>query len=182
MHKDGNDPSKKKMKQGTLDSFLNVQSKRKIEDGLVSSSDDSSSESENGLDLQENQDIEMGTMSDSDGGADFDLDAELQLWENDHTNFGELMKITLEYSTRKVYRPPLLNILVCLRYILQQGLEIHGHEDEGLGVEGNFISLLKMLAKYDESIDEAVIENASLVHKDRANSCAKETSKAIVKD
>nr|XP_043630360.1 uncharacterized protein LOC122601684 [Erigeron canadensis] len=172
----------KKMKQGTLDSYFNVRNKRKTEDGLSSSLSVSSIDRENGLD-QETQDTEMGTIS-----SIFDLtpENEMQFWENDSSNFGQLMKIVLEYSTRKENRPPLLAPLLCLRYLLKQGLEIHGHEDEdedeGLSIEENFVGLLKLLAKYDETIDEAAIDNASLIHKDMINSCAQETTKAIVKD
>jgi hypothetical protein len=59
------------------------------------------------------------------------------------------------YKTRLTYS------LICLRYLLNQGLAFRGHdESEESSNRGNFIELLKWLAKGNKEVNKVVLNNA----------------------
>ncbi|XP_059461871.1 uncharacterized protein LOC132190854 [Corylus avellana] len=73
----------------------------------------------------------------------------------------------------------------------QQGLAFCGHdESKGSSNQGNFLELLRFLAKHNEEIDKVVLDNALENHqmiaphiqRDIANAAASETLDAILKD
>ncbi|GFP94588.1 mediator of RNA polymerase ii transcription subunit 25 [Phtheirospermum japonicum] len=81
--------------------------------------------------------------------------------------------------------------IVCLRYLIMQGLLFRGNdESEGFLNQGILIELLKVIASYNEEINKVVLNNApgNLKHissdtqKDLMNACAVETTNAIIKD
>ena len=90
-----------------------------------------------------------------------------------------------------VYRTRLTASVDCIRLLLRQGLAFRGHDesDESLN-QGNFIELLKFLAKHNEDINKVVLNNApenlkltSLrIQKDIISAAAIETTAAIVSD
>ncbi|XP_075645820.1 uncharacterized protein LOC142616986 [Castanea sativa] len=90
-----------------------------------------------------------------------------------------------EYRTR-------LNALVdCICFLQWQGLAFHGHdESKDSNNQGNFLELLQFLAKHNEEIDKAILENAPENHqmtspdiqKEIANVATVETINAIIKD
>ena len=64
----------------------------------------------------------------------------------------------IEYRTR-------LNASVDCICFLQQGLAFHGHdESKDSNNQGDFLELLRFLAKHNEEIDKAVLENAPKNH------------------
>jgi hypothetical protein len=81
--------------------------------------------------------------------------------------------------------------LQCLRFILQQGLPVHGHdESEGSLNAGNFIELLNWMAEGFEEVKRVDLKDApvnrEMVDKKTQdqliNSCAKETTRLIMED
>ncbi|XP_021763148.1 zinc finger MYM-type protein 1-like [Chenopodium quinoa] len=89
------------------------------------------------------------------------------------------------------YRVRLTASLQCLRFLLRQGLAFRGHdESEDSNNKGNFLELLQWFAEKNEDVGNVVLKNAPgnnqmttpSIQKDLINSCAKETTKAIVND
>ncbi|KAL0013926.1 hypothetical protein SO802_000995 [Lithocarpus litseifolius] len=79
----------------------------------------------------------------------------------------------------------------CICFLQWQGLAFCGHdESKDSNIQGNFLELLRFLAKHKEEIDKAVLENALENHqmtspdiqKEIANATAVETINAIIKD
>lgn len=84
----------------------------------------------------------------------------------------------------------LIHALKCLRFLLKQGLAVHGHyESEGFN-EGNFVELCKWMAETDARVKGVVLKDTQRKYKlidqnkqeQLANSCAKETSRLIIED
>ena len=64
------------------------------------------------------------------------------------------------------YRERLRATLRCLRYLLHQGLAIRGHDEtEESSNRGNFLELLKWLARLCKDINKVVLKNAPKNHK-----------------
>ncbi|KAJ0802246.1 hypothetical protein HanPI659440_Chr03g0126961 [Helianthus annuus] len=174
MNGNENDSSKKmKQNQGTLDWFVK---KTNREDASSSSSPIvSSSHSKN----DPNKETEMGELNDTD---------DLQSCENEgpfarrfHSQCDQLFALIGCCSVKK-HRHPLVAPLLCVRFLLAQGVEIYGPGVIGPDNKGDLAELLEMLSPFDENVDEAVIKNAPLIERDLINACAKETTKSIVKD
>ncbi|XP_076892700.1 uncharacterized protein LOC143544487 [Bidens hawaiensis] len=153
---------KKKQKQGTLDEFV---TKTKREDAS------SSTHSNNDLNNQ-TQETEMDTMSDSDDSTD------LQSLGNEGPfariflgQFDCLMALT-SYLSIKQERHPLAAPLLCIRLLLNQGVEIRG----------DVVALLELLSSYDENINDDIIKKIPLIERDMIRTCSNETTKPIVKD
>lgn len=81
--------------------------------------------------------------------------------------------------------------LQCLRFVLRQGLPVHGHdESEGSLNAGNFIEMLNWLAEGIEEVKNLGLKdtpiNRKMVDKKTQdqliNSCAKETTRLIMED
>ena len=92
---------------------------------------------------------------------------------------------------KMIYRTRLNASIDCVRFLQQQGLAFRGHdESKGLSNQGNFLELLRFLAKHNEEIDKVVLDNAHENHqmiaphiqRDIANAAASETPDAILKD
>uniref|UniRef100_A0A199UAH7 DUF4371 domain-containing protein n=1 Tax=Manihot esculenta TaxID=3983 RepID=A0A199UAH7_MANES len=89
------------------------------------------------------------------------------------------------------YRYILNASIVCLCYLLMQGLAFRGNDEseESLN-QGNFIQLLKVLASCNEEINNVVLKNAlenlkliaPSIQKDIINACAVEITNAIIRD
>ena len=85
-----------------------------------------------------------------------------------------------------------MNALVdCVHFLQQQGLVFCGHdESKGSSNQGNFLQLLRFLAKQNEEIGKVVLENASENHqmiawtiqKDIANAAASKMLDVILKN
>ncbi|XP_016649660.1 PREDICTED: zinc finger MYM-type protein 1-like [Prunus mume] len=94
-------------------------------------------------------------------------------------------------QARVNYRILLIAALDCTRYLLQQGLPFHGHdESETSSNRGNYVELLQFLVDHDEKVRAVVFENsprnlkyiAPNIQKELVNSCAAETIDAIISD
>ena len=79
----------------------------------------------------------------------------------------------------------------CICFLQWQGLAFHGHdESKDSNTQGNFLELLRFLAKHNEEIDKAVLKNAPENHqmtsldiqKEIANAAIVETINVIIKD
>ena len=90
-----------------------------------------------------------------------------------------------EYQTR------LLASVVCVRFLLHQGLAFRGHdESQDSSNQGNFKELLKFLAAHSEEIRKVILENAPGNNKlyshqiqlQIASACATETTMRIIGD
>jgi hypothetical protein len=90
-----------------------------------------------------------------------------------------------------IYKTRLNASVDCVRFLQQQGLAFRGHdESKGSSNQGNFLELLRFLAKHNEEIDKVVLENApenhqmiaGAIQKDIANAAASKTLDAILKD
>ncbi|XP_042009254.1 zinc finger MYM-type protein 1-like [Salvia splendens] len=89
------------------------------------------------------------------------------------------------------YRRRLGATVLCLRYLIKQGLPFQGNDeyDESLN-QGNFLELLKVVASCSEEIDNVVLKNAPAnlkltsadIQKDIINAASVETTKLIVDD
>lgn len=89
------------------------------------------------------------------------------------------------------YRCRLNASVVCLRYLIMQGLAFRGNDEseESLN-QGNFIELLKVLASSNEEISKVVLKNAPDnlkltspdIQRDIINAAAVETTNVIVDD
>jgi hypothetical protein len=88
------------------------------------------------------------------------------------------------------YRTRLNASIDCIRFLQQQGLAFCGHnESKNSSNQGNFCELLQFLAKHNDEIDKAVLENAPENHqmtapniqKEIANAAASETLDVILK-
>ncbi|XP_062100093.1 uncharacterized protein LOC133805965 [Humulus lupulus] len=83
------------------------------------------------------------------------------------------------------------NVKICIRFLLQQGLEFHGHdESQDSSNAGNFLELLTLLVGHNEEVRVVALNNApenlrltSLkIQEDIVNACATETINFIIKD
>ena len=92
---------------------------------------------------------------------------------------------------KREYRICLNALVDCICFLQRQGLVFHGHdESKDSNNKGKFLELLRFLAKHNEEIDKAVLENAPENHqmtspdiqKEVANAAAVETINAIIKD
>ena len=62
---------------------------------------------------------------------------------------------------RDLYRRRLTASIDCIRFLLKQGLAFRGHDESTNSAnQGNFLELLRFLAKHNESINHVVLENA----------------------
>ncbi|XP_047961421.1 zinc finger MYM-type protein 1-like [Salvia hispanica] len=89
------------------------------------------------------------------------------------------------------YRCRLNATVVCLRYLIMQGMSSRGHdESEGSLNQGNFLELLKVISSCSDEISSVVLKNAPgnlkltspRIQKDIINAFAVETTKVIVQD
>ncbi|KAG8633695.1 hypothetical protein MANES_18G139666v8 [Manihot esculenta] len=89
------------------------------------------------------------------------------------------------------YRCRLNASIVCLHYLLMQGLAFRGNnESEESLNQGNFIELLKVLVSCNEEINNVVLKNAPenlklivpTIKKDIINACAVEITNVIIRD
>ncbi|KAH1264694.1 Zinc finger MYM-type protein 1 [Glycine max] len=94
-------------------------------------------------------------------------------------------------QVRDLYRRRLTASIDCIRFLLKQGLAFRGHDESTNSAnQGNFLELLRFLAKHNESINHVVLENAPENHqliapkiqKDIVNAAALETTNAIITD
>ncbi|XP_030969886.1 uncharacterized protein LOC115990174 [Quercus lobata] len=92
---------------------------------------------------------------------------------------------------KREYRTRLNASLDCICFLQRQGLAFHGHDEfKDSNNQGNFLELLWFLAKHNEEINKAILENAPENHqmtspdiqKEIANVAAIETINAIIKD
>ena len=92
---------------------------------------------------------------------------------------------------KREYRTRLNASVDCICFLQRQGLAFCGHdESKDSNNQGNFIELLRFLAKQKEEIDKADLKNAPENHqmtsldiqKEIANAAADETINAIIKD
>ncbi|XP_059455244.1 uncharacterized protein LOC132185494 [Corylus avellana] len=92
---------------------------------------------------------------------------------------------------KMIYRTCLNASVDCIRFLQQQRLAFHGHDESKDSTnQGNFRELLRFLATHNEEIDKVVLKNAPENHqmtapyiqKDIANAAASETIDAILKD
>jgi hypothetical protein len=92
---------------------------------------------------------------------------------------------------KRLYKIRLTYSLRCLRFLLNQGLAFHGHdESEESRNRGNFLELLKWLASNNEEVDKYVLHNSpgncSLtcpdIQKEIIQCCAIETTKKIIEE
>ena len=68
----------------------------------------------------------------------------------------------------------------CARFLLRQGIAFRGDDEtENSSNQGNFLELLKFLAKHNDEIDSVALKNAPKNHKLTAPSIQKEIVKAI---
>ncbi|KAL6497205.1 hypothetical protein OROGR_029134 [Orobanche gracilis] len=94
-------------------------------------------------------------------------------------------------QSRIDYRCRLNVSIICLRYLIMQGLAMRGHDesDESLD-QGNFLELLKVVASCNDEIKQVVLNNAPGnlkltspdIQKDIVNAAAVETTIAIIND
>ncbi|XP_057770211.1 uncharacterized protein LOC130990025 [Salvia miltiorrhiza] len=89
------------------------------------------------------------------------------------------------------YRCRLNASVVCLRYLIMQGLAFRGNDESERSLnQGNFIELLKVVASCNEDISNVVLKNAPDnlkltspdIQSDIINAAAVETTKAIIMD
>ncbi|XP_031285017.1 zinc finger MYM-type protein 1-like [Pistacia vera] len=94
-------------------------------------------------------------------------------------------------QVRTEYRTRLTASIVCIIFLLRQGLEFRGHnETEDSKNQGNFLGLLHFLAQHNEHFKSVVLKTAPVnlklialvIHKDIVNVAANETTKAIISD
>ncbi|XP_048497995.2 uncharacterized protein LOC125496544 [Beta vulgaris subsp. vulgaris] len=94
-------------------------------------------------------------------------------------------------ETMSAYRKRLEASIETIQWLLLQGLSFRGHDEKESSLRrGNFILLLTLLSKKDPEYSKVVFKNAPgncqltspIVQKDIINACAKETTKAIIKD
>ncbi|XP_066333876.1 uncharacterized protein [Miscanthus floridulus] len=77
-------------------------------------------------------------------------------------------KVAIDYNIEKwsdedlrLYKKRLTYSLRCIKFLLHQGLAFHGHdESEESSNRGNFIELLKFLARNSEEVKKYVLDNA----------------------
>jgi hypothetical protein len=94
-------------------------------------------------------------------------------------------------SQKAQYFSRLSYTLLCLRFLLKQGLAFHGHdESEDSFNKGNFLELFNQLAKSFGDVVKVVLGNAPkscimISHETQLgfiNCCAKKTSSLLLKD
>jgi hypothetical protein len=92
---------------------------------------------------------------------------------------------------KRLYKIRLTYSLRCLRFLLNQGLAFHGHdESEESRNRENFLELLKWLASNYEEVDKVVLKNAPAnctltspeILKEIIQSCAIETRRKIIEE
>ncbi|KAL6554076.1 hypothetical protein OROMI_019749 [Orobanche minor] len=100
-----------------------------------------------------------------------------------------LCKITKQ--SKMDYRCRLNATIICLRYLVMQGLAFRGNDEANDSLnQGNFLEFLKILASCNEEINKVVLQNAPENHKlispdiqrDIINAAAVETTKVIIAD
>lgn len=78
-----------------------------------------------------------------------------------------------------------------VRFLLLQGLAFRGHDESKNSLnKGNYLEILKLIAKKDSNAGKVMLENAPKncqltspkIQKDLANACARETTKKIIKE
>ncbi|XP_062085462.1 uncharacterized protein LOC133791557 [Humulus lupulus] len=94
-------------------------------------------------------------------------------------------------QVKKEYRTRLETSVMCVRYLLRQGLAFRGH-DESLDStnQGNFLELLRFAAYFNDDVRIATLKNAPEnlkltspdIQKDISNAAAVETTNIIIKD
>jgi hypothetical protein len=100
-----------------------------------------------------------------------------------------IVRVTNE--EKRLYKIRLTYSLRCLRFLLNQGLAFHGHdESEESRNRENFLELLKWLASNYEEVDKVVLKNAPAnctltspeILKEIIQSCAIETRRKIIEE
>ncbi|XP_031280059.1 zinc finger MYM-type protein 1-like [Pistacia vera] len=94
-------------------------------------------------------------------------------------------------QVRTEYRTCLTASIVCVRFLLHQGLAFRGHDEtKDSKKQGNFLRFLHFLARHNEHFKSVVLKNAlgnlkliaPVIQKDILNVAANETTKAIISD